>query len=103
MTPPTKAVEDDEDFEEEAPGLGHNSPASTLGNQIAAYVRRIENIETDIAELNDDKKEVYGEAKAIGLDKNILRKLVAKRKKDPEAAAEEEELLALYEAAMRGG
>ncbi len=74
---------------------------STIGRQIKAYVSRIERIDADIADLNDDKKETYGEAKSLGLDKKILRMLVARRKKDPHELAEEEELLELYERSMK--
>lgn len=80
-------------------GLGDNSLAA---GQLTAYVSRIENLEGEIKALNDDKGEVYAEAKACGLCKKTLRKLIARRRKDGDEVREEDMLLELYESAIAG-
>ena len=64
--------------------------------QLRAFIDRIERLEGDKAEIADDIKQVYGEAKSLGYDAKILRKVVALRKKNEQTRREEEELLAIY-------
>ncbi len=57
-----------------------------------------------IAGLNEDKSEVYQEAKSFGLDVKALKALVAKRRKvskDPAAFTELEAVVELYEMALK--
>lgn len=76
---------------------GHNSIAADL---LKSTVERIERLEGEIKELNSDKSEIYGEAKAHGLDPKIIRKIVAMRRKDFAERKEEEAILDLYLTAM---
>ena len=62
------------------------------GAQLKAFVERIERLEEEIKGLNDDKADVYAEAKATGFDTKVMKRVVAYRRKD-RAAAEEEETL----------
>lgn len=59
-------------------------------------VERIERLESDKASVAVDIREVYGEAKALGYDKKIIRKVVQLRKLSPAERAEQEELVDLY-------
>lgn len=68
--------------------------------QLRSFVERIERLEEEKANLQNDIKEVYAEAKSNGFDVKILRKVIALRKKDRHEVAEEDELLALYRAAI---
>lgn len=70
---------------------GHNS-----GAQLRSIVERIENLDGEIKERRDDQKEIYSEAKSNGWDVKVLRKVVAIRKQDPAARAEQEILLETY-------
>lgn len=72
---------------------GHNG-------QLKSIVERIENLDGEIKERRDDQKEIYSEAKSSGYDVKILRKVVAIRKKDPAARAEEATLLDTYMTAL---
>jgi uncharacterized protein (UPF0335 family) len=65
-------------------------------NQIRAIVERIETIETSIQEMSDDRKDVYAEAKGNGFDVKVLRKVIAIRKQDPQARAEQESIMETY-------
>lgn len=55
--------------------IGHNSEVDH--SQLRAFVERIERLESEIKELNDDKAEVYSEAKGNGFDTKILKRVVA--------------------------
>ncbi len=75
--------------------LGHNSD-----NHLRRYVERIERLEEEIAGLNADKREVYSEARAAGLDKKVLRQVVMRRRRDRSDIAEEDDLRDRYEHAL---
>jgi uncharacterized protein (UPF0335 family) len=70
---------------------GHNS-----NSQLKSLVERIEHEEAAKAEIAEDIKEIYLEAKSAGYCPKTLRKIVAIRKKDPSARAEEAALLETY-------
>jgi uncharacterized protein (UPF0335 family) len=66
------------------------------GNQLRTIVERIENIEEEIKELTEAKKEVYLEAKANGVDVKILREVIRVRKQDQKERDEQETLVEVY-------
>ena len=70
------------------------------GGKIRAFVERIENLDTEIQELNEQKKEVFAEAKGDGFDVKILKEIIKLRKQDQEERDERESLLDLYMRAM---
>ena len=67
--------------------------------RLMSYIERIETIQKEIDEGKEDQKEIYSEVKAIGLDVAIVRKQIARRKKDREKVLEEDMLLQTYEKA----
>ena len=64
--------------------------------QLKAFVARIERLEDDKKQVMEDLKEVYAEAKSMGYDTKILRKVIALRKIDRNERQETEALLELY-------
>ena len=66
------------------------------GDELRAIVERIERIEEDIRALNEDRKEIYDEAKGNGFDVKILREVIRLRRQDPEERDEKEMLLETY-------
>ncbi|WP_240008521.1 DUF2312 domain-containing protein [Pseudaquidulcibacter saccharophilus] len=64
--------------------------------KLKLYVSKIENLEAEKSEIAEQLKEVYADAKALGFDTKALRKVIARRKKDAKAVAEEEMMLDLY-------
>ncbi len=76
--------------------------AGVAGDQIRSLVERIEQLEAEIQELNEGKKEIFAEAKGNGLDVKILKEIVRLRKQDQEERDERETLLDLYMRAMTG-
>jgi uncharacterized protein (UPF0335 family) len=70
--------------------------------QLRAFVERIERINAEIDEKNDDKKEIFLEVKSSGFDAKIVKKIVADRAKDPNKLREEQEIYDLYWSAVGG-
>ena len=70
------------------------------GGKIRSFVERIENLDTELQELNEQKKEVFSEAKGEGFDVKILKEIIKLRKQDKEERDERESLLDLYMRAM---
>ena len=66
------------------------------GGQLRSIVERIEQLEEEIRSLNDDKKDVYAEAKSAGFDVKIIREVVRLRKEDPKDRDERGSLLDTY-------
>jgi len=64
--------------------------------QLKALVERIEREEEQKAEIAEGIKEIYLEAKSGGYDVKIVRKLIAVRRKDPAARAEETAIMETY-------
>jgi len=76
------------------------SDVTIPGGKIRSFVERIENLDSELAELNEQKKEVFAEAKAEGFDVKILREIIKLRKQDQDERDEHESLLDLYMRAM---
>ena len=73
---------------------------SVAADALQAFIERIERLEEDKAGIAGDIKEVYAEAKGNGFDVKVLRKIIAKRKRDRAELAEEEAIMELYEQAL---
>jgi uncharacterized protein (UPF0335 family) len=70
------------------------------GNRIRSSVERIEQIETEIKDLNEAKKEVFSEAKGEGFDVKILKEITKLRKLHQDERDEHDSLLGVYMRAM---
>jgi uncharacterized protein (UPF0335 family) len=70
------------------------------GGRIRSFVERIENLDIELQELNEQKKEVFSEAKGEGFDVKILKEIIKLRKQDKDERDEHESLLDLYLRAM---
>ena len=77
-------------------------PGDIAGDQLRAVVERIENIDEEIKELTEAKKEIYLEAKGNGFDVKILREVIRVRKQDQQERDELETLLEVYLQAIKG-
>ena len=69
-------------------------------DRLRLLIERIERLEEEKKGIGDDIKDVYSEAKAVGYDAKIMRKVVALRKMKPDDRAEMETVLDLYKAAL---
>lgn len=74
----------------------HNRAAEDL----RLFLERIERLEEEKKDISDDIRDVYAEAKGNGWDTKTMRRLVALRKLDPDARAEQQALLETYAKAI---
>ena len=79
---------------------GTMSDITIPGGKIRSFIERIENLDTELQELNEQKKEVFSEAKGEGFDVKILKEIIKLRKQDQDERDERESLLDLYMRAM---
>ena len=77
---------------------------ATLGTSAAKQLRQlidqVERLEEEKKALSGDISDKFVEAKGLGFDVKIMRKVIALRKKKPNERREEEELLEVYLAAL---
>lgn len=69
---------------------------STAQRQLKSVIDRVERLEVEKAEVAEQIKDVYAEAKGNGFDVKILRKIVRLRKMDAGKRQEEEAITDLY-------
>ncbi len=74
---------------------GDNSNA-----QLKSVIERVENIETNISEFNEARKDIYTEAKGSGFDVKALRTIVRMRKMDAGDRAQQDAVLETYMQAL---
>lgn len=74
--------------------------ASASDDRLRLLIERIERLEEEKKGIGDDIRDVYAEAKAVGYDPKIMRKIVALRKMKPDERSEQETLLDTYKAAL---
>lgn len=74
--------------------------SDTTGEQLRQFIERIERMEAEKADAMEAIKEIYAEAKGNGFDVPVMRKVIARRKRDRDDLAEEAAILDTYEAAL---
>lgn len=73
---------------------------TTSHGQLKSYVDRIERVEVELKESNEEKRLIYAEAKHDGFDVPALKAVIGRRRKDPDKLSEFESLVETYEAAL---
>lgn len=71
-------------------------------DELRQFIERIEHLAAEKQDIADQTKEVFAEAKARGYDTAVMRKVIARRKRDRDALAEEQAVLDMYEDALSG-
>jgi uncharacterized protein (UPF0335 family) len=70
------------------------------GEQLRTFIERIERLEDEKKDVQEQIKEVFSEAKGVGFDIRIMRQLVRLRMLRDADRSEQEELLEVYKAAI---
>jgi len=70
------------------------------GEQLRSFIERIERLEEEKKDVQEQIKEVFSEAKGSGFDTRIMRQLLRLRKLREVDRSEQEELLEIYKAAI---
>jgi uncharacterized protein (UPF0335 family) len=68
--------------------------------ELRSFIERFERLEAEKADIADQQKEVMAEAKGRGYDTKVMRKIIAMRKRDKDALAEEQAVLEMYAEAL---
>lgn len=82
-------------------GAGDNGPENGIDSKkITGFVVSIEKIEAKKAQILQELRETYADAKAVGYDTKLLRRAVRDRAQEPEKRQAQEELYELYKSAL---
>ena len=73
------------------------------GDQLRSFIERIEHLEDEKKEVQEQIKDLYSEAKSSGFDVKIMRQIVRLRKMQEHDRAEQEEMLDIYKSAIGMG
>jgi uncharacterized protein (UPF0335 family) len=73
-----------------------SGPGGVAGDRLRSFVERVEQVEAEITELTEAKKEIFSEAKGEGYDVKILKEVIRLRKQDQKERNERESLLDVY-------
>lgn len=76
---------------------GHDTASD---DRLRLLIERIERLLEERKGINDDIRDVYAEAKAVGYDAKIMRQIVTLRRMKPDDRAEMEQLLDVYKSAL---
>ena len=68
--------------------------------KLKQIISKIEHIEEERQEINDQLKDTYNEAKALGFDVKIIKHVLKLKQKDKDMLAEEDNLIDLYRGAL---
>jgi uncharacterized protein (UPF0335 family) len=74
--------------------------AEATDDRLRLLIERIERLEEEKKGIAEDITEVYAEAKAVGYDPKIMRKIVRLRAMKPDDRSEMEMILDTYKAAL---
>ena len=69
-------------------------------DKLKNFIERLERLSEEKNNINFDIKEVFSEAKSMGYDPTIMRKILALRKMDIDERLEQETLLKTYKNAL---
>ena len=76
------------------------SEIKSKDNRLKSFIERIEMLEEEKYNILADIKEVYSEAKSLGYEPKIMRKVLTIRKIDTNERLEQEALLNTYKNAL---
>ena len=80
--------------------MSHDADANASDDRLRLLIERIERLEEEKKGIADDIVDTYLEAKSVGYDVKIMRKIVALRKMPVDARREMEAILELYKNAL---
>lgn len=82
----------------EKEGMGHNR--AVAGARLREIITRLSRIDAEMAALGEDKSAIRQQAKGEGFDVKIINIVMNRRRRDPEALAETDALVEMYEKAL---
>ena len=79
---------------------GHNRVGGVATEQLKSVIARVENLEQQKADIAADIRDVYAEAKGVGLDVKAIRAIIKIRKQDAAEREEQKAILDVYKNAL---
>jgi uncharacterized protein (UPF0335 family) len=79
---------------------GGGNAAPVAHAQLRSLIERIENVNEEIGTLQEDRKEVFAEAKAFGLNPKIMRIIIRRRAMEKSKRDEQDALVHVYSKAV---
>jgi uncharacterized protein (UPF0335 family) len=73
---------------------------NVTAEELRQFIERIEQMNAEISDISEARKEVFAEAKGRGYDTKVIRKLIGIRKRRADDLAEEEAILDMYKSAL---
>lgn len=73
---------------------------NVAADQLRLFVERIERLDEEVKGLNDDRRDVYAEAKSNGYDVPTMKRVVALRRLETHTRQEADALLECYRSAL---
>ena len=80
--------------------MPHDTDANASDDRLRLLIERVERLEEEKKGIADDIADTYLEAKSVGYDVKIMRKIVALRKMPVDVRREMESILELYKNAL---
>ena len=77
--------------------------AEATDDRLRLLIERIERLAEEKKGIAEDIRDVFAEAKAVGYDTKIMRKVISLRRMKPDERSEEETILDTYKAALGMG
>ena len=78
----------------------NQDPIQKKDDKLRSFIERIERLSEEKNNINFDIKEVFSEAKSMGYNPTIMRRILALRKMDIDERLEQEALLDTYRNAL---
>lgn len=82
------------------PESAEDATYRVTAGELRQFVERIERLASEKQDIAEQSKEVFAEAKSLGYDTKVLRKVIALRKRDKNDISEEEAVLEMYKEAL---
>lgn len=73
---------------------------NVTADELRQFIERYEQLEAEKKDVTERQKELMAEAKGRGYDTQVMKKVIALRKRTPDDRAEEEAVLDMYKAAL---
>jgi uncharacterized protein (UPF0335 family) len=74
--------------------------SSVSAAELRQFIEKVERLEDEKTEIQNQIKEVLGEAKSQGFDTKVMRQVIRMRKMKKEDLIEQQELLDMYTIAL---
>jgi len=73
---------------------------NVTANELKSFIERAEQLASEKKDVAEQEKELFAEAKGLGYDTKIMKRIIALRKITADALAEQEAIEDLYRSAL---